>query len=598
VIIHGLQPERDYDIQLNIDGKQTTSMSVRTMSADEKLPSGATPSSQLQAASAATMADTEDVAHSFPYPVQSTRVARPHTPPMQDTEIDLTGNDSVDVSIPETSASGLSASCIASGGEQAMTAAEVQAAIRKARKDASRAESALRNEIEAIKRALDRMSDVDHRSKQKVLALQESIRQATTQAREIDEEAIVVESEREAWEERERSKEEELNAVRKEVEEKIRTHQQQIKSDREAVETMEKKLDQVMRSTEEKTTAREKIEKEKTVELEHRLAQMHAEIESALARPTPTQMYYHGAQYPTNFSNGRGGRHVLRGAAPTAPRGRGNQHAGGQQPHGIRAGFPTQTQGRAFNAPYPGGHEADEYAIVYGHGAPYYDASSQAHQNTTLYQPSRLNPQNPEFVPAATSGMLGSTTSPLVLQGTHLPLQQPHQQQLPRPQEHSPVALTNRFTFSPHLNETDPARRNSGAYMDSGVLQSTPLAPMVDASAAASSSWATPGNMSPWATSSTAIAASPQLGPDIWRSPVLPTVLPAGSSPQNQLRNKTSMPFPLRANNNDTHLRNSAFLYPNDNNGSGDGPVKQGNSAPTSPSQPSEEAASRNRFAL
>ncbi|KDN46302.1 hypothetical protein K437DRAFT_218107, partial [Tilletiaria anomala UBC 951] len=78
-----------------------------------------------------------------------------------------------------------------------------------ARKDASRTEAALRNEIEAVKRGLERMSGTDHRSKQKVLALQESIRQANMQAEEAEREAKEVELGLDEWRIKEEEREEE-----------------------------------------------------------------------------------------------------------------------------------------------------------------------------------------------------------------------------------------------------------------------------------------------------------------------------------------------------------------------------------------------------
>ncbi|KAL9936409.1 hypothetical protein V8E36_004477 [Tilletia maclaganii] len=76
---------------------------------------------------------------------------------------------------------------------------QLLSSLRKARKDASRSESALRNEIDSLQRNLERLSAADGRTKQKILALQENVRQAKAAEERLVQEAASLQAE---WDER------------------------------------------------------------------------------------------------------------------------------------------------------------------------------------------------------------------------------------------------------------------------------------------------------------------------------------------------------------------------------------------------------------
>lgn len=451
IVIYGLNPGRDYEMVINVEDKQSA-ISVTTH-VDEKRPSDASAiSQQLQT----SLDRTNTIASGNA--VQIPRIKRTHTPPMQDTS-ENASNDAHDTSTP-TISTGLT-----SNG--AAKVAAIQAAVRKARKDASRAESALRNEIEAIRRGLERMSDVDHRSKQKVLALQESIRQATTQSKDIDEEATAIESERELWEERVKEKDDELEQVRAEVEEKVRVNQSSIRNDTEEVEALEKELQHVTKSIEDKQSNKDKLEKEKIVELEQEIARIRSEIELTLRRPSlpPTAGFYGmmsqqqqsqgGPLIPPQVGRGRGGR-ASRGTA----RGAGNpgnsatnsssrRHQNRQNRHHGQQGAGLHAAGGSSGS--GGGGEQD--SAMY---ASYAQDYTNFPQQTAGMHSTVLNPNNPEFIP---SNALGSASnSPMTSRSA---LYQPAI-------DHSPT-IAGRFPFSssPFLSgEHENSRRGSTSHLD------------------------------------------------------------------------------------------------------------------------------------
>lgn len=542
IVIYGLNPGRDYEMLVNVEDKQAA-ISVTTH-IDEKRNSDASAiAQQLQ-----TSVDrTSTVASGNA--VQIPRIKRTHTPPMQDTS-EITSND-----VPDTSAVAI-ASGLSSNG--AAKVAAIQAAVRKARKDASRAESALRNEIEAIRRGLERMSDVDHRSKQKVLALQESIRQATTQSKDIDEEATAVESEREVWEERVKEKDDELDQVRAEVEEKVRLSQSNIRNDTDEIESLEKELQHITKSIEDKQSNKEKLEGEKIVELEQELARIHSEIELTLRRPSlpPTAGFYGmvpqqqqsqgGALIPPQVGRGRGGR-ASRGTA----RGAGNsgnnagnpssrRHQNRQNRHHGQQGVGHHAAGGSSGS---GGGEQD--SAIY---APYAQDYPNFSQQTAGTHSSVLNPNNPEFIP---SNALGSASnSPII---SRRALYQPAV-------DHSPT-IAGRFPFSsaPFLSgENESSRRGSASHLDIPSTNHTNTSSNIGHSPN-TNTWLG-GTDSPWAPASTNLAPSPQTQHDIWGAPGTTAGLPATNSPHlgisssaapggpsSTIRTKTSIPFGLNA---------------------------------------------------
>lgn len=542
IVVYGLNPGRDYEMLVNVEDKQAA-VTVTT-DIDEKRPSDA---SAILSQSVSNVdrgnAVVSGNATSIP------RIKRAHTPPMQDTS--ETASNEVHEVTASSNTNGSSSNGVAN-------VASIQAAVRKARKDASRAESALRNEIEAIRRGLERMSDVDHRSKQKVLALQESIRQATTHSKDIDEEATAVESERELWEERVKEKDDELEQVRAEVEEKVRLSQSKIRNDTEEVETLEKELNQITKSFEEKSSSKNKLEGEKIVELEQELARIQSEIELTLRRPSlpPTAGFYGmvtqqqqqnqgGTLIPPQVSRGRGGR-ASRGTARGASNLGNNathqssrRHQNRQNRHHGQQAVSHHTAGGSSGS---GGGEQEGAMYAYQQDYPNFS------QQTSGIHSSILNPNNPEFIP---SNALGSASNSPMTSRHAL-----HQPTI----ENSPTNAS-RFPFSSASflsGENENSRRGSASHLDIPSTNHTNANSSIGHSPNVNT-WLG-GTGSPWAPASTSLAPSPQTQFDIWGAPGVVPGLQASNSPllgisssaapggpSSTIRAKTSIPFGLNA---------------------------------------------------
>lgn len=500
IVVYGLLPSREYQLMLSVQGKPSALLALAT-TAEHEEKQGA----QLETPHAGT---------SVTRPAQVG--LRTHTPPMQDTEASpLEGSAEQGGGMPISSTASASSALVAG----AATTAAIQASIRRARKDASRAESALRGEIEAIKRGLERMSDVDHRSKQKVLALQESIRQATLHAKDIHEEAIFVEGERESWDAKEREREDELSEVRAAVEDNLRMGDGRIKQDEEEVEAMEKELQKVSRALDERWAARERLEKEKVVEVEQEMQRVQREIESLLR---PSAMHQHAnyspystapLMYPlgqtaTSFAPSQG---TSRGSKTRGPARGGHRSVSNP----AMGGSSRKNQNRLR----PQGQASHSYAADETMSELHGSSSSSTHG-------SLLNPHNPEFVP--------SNASPVVNKSLMLP----HV-------DYSP-STSSRFAYaSPPLHKMEHSE-----FERRGSLGPTGLSPHANTVALAppglpwsvASPNATGTGPSPWPKAN--VTASPPLSHDIWGAPASSTASPPR---QHGLHTKTSVPFGLNA---------------------------------------------------
>lgn len=296
----------------------------------------------------------------------------------------------------------------------------------------------MRAEIEAIKRGMERMAGPDHRSKQKVLALQESIRQATVQARELDEEAVAAEGERPDWEEKERVREAELAEVRSTVEASEERDRQEIGKIEEEVGERERELAHATRGVEQKETERNRLDNERRVELEAEITRLRNEMDRVLnAPPPPPGGMYHPSQMrpvptaasfvPTQAlprarggaaggSRGVGSSRGPPGRSTSGPnvfvQQRRSGRPGGASPHladnsGGFAGFGPSPI--LPNAGTPGGGSPGLSPDAFpppGHGA----FAHPPHSFAPSPGNTALDPNKPEFVPS----LGGSTASPVV----------------------------------------------------------------------------------------------------------------------------------------------------------------------------------------
>ncbi|KAE8215408.1 hypothetical protein CF327_g1292 [Tilletia walkeri] len=156
----------------------------------------------------------------------------------------------------------------------------LSASLRKARKEASRTESSLRNEIDSLQRNLDRSSAADGRTKQKVLALQENVRQAKAAEERLGQEAGVLQAD---WEERQSK----MNIARSErKKDKAQWEGERAKQEasihalENAVKDQERRRDKLRTDLEEREKKRGKLDSKwaKVTSLEDELKRLKEEV--------------------------------------------------------------------------------------------------------------------------------------------------------------------------------------------------------------------------------------------------------------------------------------------------------------------------------
>lgn len=588
IVVYGLAPARSYEILLTVEGKQN-SLSLATADAcgDALVDEASAAAPAPAAASSATAVEQQRAPTAAG---QVARIRRTHTPPMQDTDADLSG---LSVASATSHSLPIATPPVANQGTSLSSSSTLQATVRKARKDASRAESAMRHEIEAIKRGLERMGDVDHRSKQKVLALQESIRQATLHTKSIEEEAAQVEDDREAWETREREKDDELEQIRRDVEGKVRLSEATIKANNDEVAAMERELARVTKGVEEKRTTRDQIEHERIGGLEQELLHIQNEIDKVLKQPSPAQSqalqqqqqqllqqqhphpYQQHSSQPGSHHSPVMGFYGLQGPALHPA----HQHHMNPASFGALQMSGRNNRGRGGSGPARGGHRGGvnltwrgsgshvNHARQTHPGSAHLPASSTGHASDEQHHilnehglaglhSTVLNPHNPEFVPSGIQA--GSASASPITGRAAFPSQYP---------EHAPSDNAHlQFPF-PASTLQHAGRRGSYSVDSTGYGN-------VGEAGGLSAGWAYGRSPSPWAQHPGSVASSPLLGHDIWgtgpvssprqnTSPLAGVALPSSSSLQgpalglgtgasgrptdHAVRNKTSIPFGLNA---------------------------------------------------
>ncbi|CEH14084.1 hypothetical protein CBOM_01961 [Ceraceosorus bombacis] len=241
IVVYGLLPNRVYSIDLAVGGKDESKSAGPQVQASESLPWG-----RAAPASAST-------------------------PPLLSSE---DGEESA-------AHAALLADIVASSNLREALNAE----LRKARKESQRAEGALRSEIDALKKGLQKQTDTDHRSRQKVLALQEGIRQSTLQAREMEQEADSVNSGHQEAHERERQANERYEQVKAEVEKRESEDKAALLKVQEEMRNHQSKLSAINDAVDNRERERKHLKDERCSNLELQIEKLKEEIERIRSAP-------------------------------------------------------------------------------------------------------------------------------------------------------------------------------------------------------------------------------------------------------------------------------------------------------------------------
>ncbi|GAC95452.1 hypothetical protein PHSY_003028 [Pseudozyma hubeiensis SY62] len=256
VVIFGLEPESDYEIQFlvkaGLDGMHDAFRATLRTRTDRE--------------SARPIDPTPAARSSSPSPLSRLPVSAP--------ELDV-------AEPPPQRLALLQAELDASEALKASLTAD----LKRARKESSKQEASLRHEIDAVKRAMDRMSATDHRSRQKVLALQELIKQTTIHTKEIHEQADVAEKEQPDWEQQDTELEAQVETLSKQVEAEEAAAQAEWDKDDAALANLEKELRSAEAAAKALETERDELRDDELAPIQAEIEKVKEETHEALTRP-------------------------------------------------------------------------------------------------------------------------------------------------------------------------------------------------------------------------------------------------------------------------------------------------------------------------
>ena len=160
--------------------------------------------------------------------------------------------------------------------------------LKTTRRDAQRTDAAIRADIETLKRASDKFASVEHRARQKVLALQETVKQTLAAAADIGTAVTDIETSLPALREQQAEADKELKTAKQQA--------TQAREERETLERQEKKRIDGLQSElaglgsklEKINGKREKLENSTIPDLEEELRRIEEEIAKATGPPPPS----------------------------------------------------------------------------------------------------------------------------------------------------------------------------------------------------------------------------------------------------------------------------------------------------------------------
>ncbi|KAI5888690.1 uncharacterized protein SCHCODRAFT_02680494 [Schizophyllum commune H4-8] len=267
IIIYGLMPGRQYDIDLGlVQGSESNVIRRQVITEDFEFPK-------------VDEATIEDDGSS-----SSSDQGAPSTPSSSSVSA---GRPAVaNGSPPSSVASSFTMEDRLAQVEQTLSALmsekeTLTQALKSARRDAQKTDAALRSEIDALKRASEKNSVAEQRARQRVLALQESVKRANAAREELEEEAAALEeslpglertrSEREAKHRELKRSADQARKARERSEEKARKKTAAMESELAALDTRAERLQ----------AKRTKLEGTVLPDLEEQLRELERELQRA-----------------------------------------------------------------------------------------------------------------------------------------------------------------------------------------------------------------------------------------------------------------------------------------------------------------------------
>ncbi|KAF6757682.1 hypothetical protein DFP72DRAFT_890351 [Ephemerocybe angulata] len=305
IIVYGLMPGRQYDIDLALvqpgqgqgQGQgQQQSLRRQILTFDDATdPDSISESLTDPDSYDHSNASSSDAHHTVSTPSTSPSRTIPNTPPPSSSD---NGNTILSSSLSTASSSSSSSSDSMSSTSPPQISLEerlnqlrhslslinaeregLSTSLKSARKESQKADAALRQEMEALKRASEKHTAGEVRSRQKILALQEAVKRAQAATKETESMVESMENEVPELLKRKENKESEYARVKVEAEKARRARETKVERDKKRQEGMRNELQSLTHKLEKLTAKKEKHETNTIPELEGQLGSVEKDIE-------------------------------------------------------------------------------------------------------------------------------------------------------------------------------------------------------------------------------------------------------------------------------------------------------------------------------
>ncbi|KAJ6571686.1 hypothetical protein B0H19DRAFT_1255632 [Mycena capillaripes] len=266
IIIYGLMPGKKYDIDLGlVQGGQSNNIRRQVITDDLEMPN---PTSLPEADN--THFDSPE--SPLPTPSTSPSRAMASTPPIPNPHPQLTLEDRLN-QLQHT------LSLITSERDS------LSVSLKTARRDAQKADAALRSEIEILKRASEKHTVAEHRARQKVLALQEAAKRAQMSTREMESLVLEVEAELPVLRIQRTEKEDAYSKIKEEADRARKEKEREADKERRKLDLMKGELTGLSNKMDKLNGKKDKLETGIIPDLEEQLREIELEIERVEADP-------------------------------------------------------------------------------------------------------------------------------------------------------------------------------------------------------------------------------------------------------------------------------------------------------------------------
>lgn len=167
----------------------------------------------------------------------------------------------------------------------------LMAQLKVARKESQRVENSVRGEIEALKKSGEKQSIPDQRARQKVLALQEAVKQTQSAVTEIEAQTKLIQEQLPRLQKEEAAVEAEHHSVQEVANKKATEVENAIKSDKRRISELQSEVTALSNRIDKLTTKRDKLSNDTVPDLEQQLADMRKEIEAVEAEKEQLSRY-------------------------------------------------------------------------------------------------------------------------------------------------------------------------------------------------------------------------------------------------------------------------------------------------------------------